>query len=225
MASDRIQRQIERLLDEAEDAFDQGDWDRLSDRANRVLLLDPENSDALSFLTAAERALATTARAPTSQPATPTAALVSPTSFANGRYQVKQFLGEGGKKKVYLAHDTTLDREVAFALIKAEGLDDVSRTRIQREAQAMGRLGSHQHIVTVFDLGQEQDQPYMVTELMGGGDVEGLIEKAENHRLPLEQAIRIAQETCRGMQFAHGRGIVHRDLKPGNVWLTEDGTA
>ncbi|MCI0786889.1 MAG: serine/threonine protein kinase, partial [Chloroflexi bacterium] len=134
-------------------------------------------------------------------------------------------MGEGGKKKVYLAHDTTLDREVAFALIKAEGLDDVSRTRIQREAQAMGRLGSHQHIVTVFDLGQEQDQPYMVTELMGGGDVEGLIEKAENHRLPLEQAIRIAQETCRGMQFAHGRGIVHRDLKPGNVWLTEDGTA
>ncbi len=45
-----------------------------------------------------------------------------PTSFANGRYQVKQFLGEGGKKKVYLAHDTLLDREVAFALIKAEGL-------------------------------------------------------------------------------------------------------
>ena len=42
----------------------------------------------------------------------------------------------------------------------------------------MGRLGSHQHIVTVFDLGQEQDQPYMVTELMGGGDVEGVIEKA-----------------------------------------------
>ena len=79
MASDRIQRQIERLLDEAEDAFDQGDWDRLSDRANRVLLLDAENSDALSFLTAAERALATTAPTPTSQAPSPTAALVSPT--------------------------------------------------------------------------------------------------------------------------------------------------
>ena len=89
----------------------------------------------------------------------------------------------------------------------------------------MGRLGSHQHIVTVFDLGQEQDQPYMVTELMGGGDVEGLIEKAPDHRLPLEQAVKIAQETCRGMEFAHGRGIVHRDLKPGNVWLTADGIA
>ena len=89
----------------------------------------------------------------------------------------------------------------------------------------MGRLGSHAHIVTVFDLGEEQGQPYMVTELMGGGDVEGAIEDAKDHCLPLEQAIKIAQETCRGMEFAHSRGIVHRDLKPGNVWLTEDGIA
>ena len=110
-------------------------------------------------------------------------------------------------------------------LIKTEGLDEAGRSRIQREAQAMGRLGSHQHIVTVFDLGQEQDQPYMVTELMGGGDVEGLVENAADHRLALEQAIKIAQETCRGLEFAHSRGIVHRDLKPGNVWLTEDGIA
>ncbi|PKB64319.1 MAG: hypothetical protein BZY80_03250 [SAR202 cluster bacterium Io17-Chloro-G2] len=148
-----------------------------------------------------------------------------PTSFANGRYQVEKFLGEGGKKKVYLAHDATLDREVAFALIKTEGLDDTSRQRIQREAQAMGRLGSHPHIVTVFDLGDERDQPYMVTELMGGGDVEGLIEDSTGHRLPLEQAIKIAQETCHGLEFAHSRGVVHRDLKPGNVWLTSDGIA
>ena len=126
---------------------------------------------------------------------------------------------------VYVAHDTLLDREVAFALIKTDGLDETSRTRISREAQAMGRLGSHAHIVTVFDLGEEQGQPYMVTELMGGGDVEGVIEDADGHRLPLEQAIKIAQETCRGMEFAHSRGIVHRDLKPGNVWLTEDGIA
>ena len=148
-----------------------------------------------------------------------------PETFADGRYQVKRFLGEGGKKKVYLAHDTTLDRDVAFALIKTEGLDDTSRARIQREAQAMGRLGSHPHIVTVFDLGEEQNQPYMVTELMGGGDVEGLIEDATGHRLPLAQAVAIAVETCRGLEFAHSRGIIHRDLKPGNVWLTSDGIA
>ena len=77
---------------------------------------------------------------------------------------------------------------MAFALIKTEGLDDTSRTRIQREAQAMGRLGSHPHIVTVFALGQEGDQPYMVTELMGGGDVEGLIEKGQE-RKPVLQAL------------------------------------
>ena len=66
-----------------------------------------------------------------------------PRSFAGGRYQVQKLLGEGGKKKVYLARDNTLDREVAFALIKTEGLDEAGRARITREAQAMGRLGDH----------------------------------------------------------------------------------
>ena len=84
---------------------------------------------------------------------------------------------------------------MAFAQIKTEGLDDTSRSRIQREAQAMGRLGSHPHIVTVFDLGEEGVQPYMVTEIMGGGEVEALIEDAPNHLLPLEQAVKIAEES------------------------------
>ena len=228
MASDRLQRQIERLLDEADLAITGEDWSTVSSRARSVLAIDPENAEGLAYLATADRALdASASQPPTQSTLSPpiVAPIPAPTSFANGRYQVKRFLGEGGKKKVYLAHDTTLDREVAFALIKTDGLDETSRIRIQREAQAMGRLGSHSHIVTVFDLGEEQDQPYMVTELMGGGDVEGLIEKAKDHRLPLEQAIKIAQETCRGMEFAHSRGILHRDLKPGNVWLTEDGIA
>ena len=183
-------------------------------------------------MAAAQRALVAEAAsppiptpAPDVSPATPAVGSNEPTTFADGRYQVQRFLGEGGKKVDYLAHDTTLDREVAFALINSEGLDETSRTRIQREAQAMGRLGSHPHIVAVFDLGEENRQAYMVTELMGGGDVEGVVEDAVDHRLPLEQAVKIAQETCRGMEFAHGRGIVHRDLKPGNVWITSDGVA
>ncbi len=73
---------------------------------------------------------------------------------------------------------------MAFALIKTEGLDEAGRARIQREAQAMGRLGSHQHIVTVFDLGDHERQPYMVTELMGGSDVEDVIEDATDHPSP-----------------------------------------
>ena len=95
-----------------------------------------------------------------------------------------------------MAHDELLDRDVAFALTKTEGLDETSLTRVQRESQAMGRLGSHPHIVTVFDLRQEQDQPFMVTELMGGGDVEGVIEEAPDHRLALEQTLNIAKEVC-----------------------------
>jgi len=147
-----------------------------------------------------------------------------PTSFAGGRYQVKKFLGEGGKKKVYLAHDTLLDRDVAFALLKTEKLDDTARARIKREAQAMGRLGDHPHIVTVFDLGEHEGQPYIVLPLMPGGDVEGLIEKAPEHRLPIEQAITIAKSVCLGLEYAHSKGIVHRDLKPGNVLFSADGT-
>ena len=228
MVSERLRRQIERLLDEADQAISQEDWTTVGSRARSVLAIYPENTEGQAYLAAADRALGSSAapvvQVPSSLHGT-THVGNQPTSFANGRYQVKRFLGEGGKKKVYLAHDTLLDREVAFALIKTEGLDETSRTRIQREAQAMGRLGSHPHIVTVFDLGEEQSQPFMVTELMGGGDVEGLIEDAPEHRLPLKQAIRIAVATCRGLEFAHSRGIVHRDLKPGNVWLTSDGVA
>ena len=172
MASERSQRRIERLLDEADEAVTQLDWGTVRDRATAVIALDPDNNDAHTLLAAAERALsghgALSSAQPAASPPTPVSPSAQPTSFANDRYQVKGFLGEGGKKKVYLAHDTLLDRDVAFALIKTEGLDQVSRTRITREAQAMGRLGSHPHIVTVFDLGTHDNQPYMVTELMGG---------------------------------------------------------
>ena len=231
MASERVQQHVNRLLDEIDEAMARLDWEQVLELSNAVLDLAPDNVDAQQFLAAAERNMARSGTASGQStgsvdiPTIADAVTPAPTSFANGRYQVKRFLGEGGKKIVYLAHDTTLDREVAFALIKTEGLDETSRARIQREAQAMGRLGSHAHIVTVFDLGEENGQPYMVTELMGGGDVEGVVEDAVDHRLPLEQAVKIAQETCRGMEFAHSRGIVHRDLKPGNVWITSDGIA
>ena len=114
MASERIQRRIETLLDEADEAVANSDWTVVRDRAQNVLRFDPKNQDALSYLAAAERDTEGT-----QPPAQTTAAPLldshpviaeQPTSFANGRYQVKQFLGEGGKKKVYLAQDTLLDR-------------------------------------------------------------------------------------------------------------------
>jgi hypothetical protein len=116
-----------------------------------------------------------------------------PTSFGSGRYQVKTLLGEGGKKRVYLARDTVLDRDIAFARIKTEKLDEDARTRIRREAQAMGRLGDHPNIVTVFDFGEQDGEPYMVLPLLAGGDVEDLIEKAPDHRLSLDRLLESAK--------------------------------
>ena len=159
--------------------------------------------------------------APTTQTAFASSA-PSPTSFANDRYQIKELLGEGGRKRVYRAHDSVLDRDVALAVIKTEGLDPASRIRITREAQALARLGDHPHVLSIHDLGDEAGQPYMVLPLMPGGDVEGLLESVESHRLSLEQAIDLATQIARGLEFAHSKGIVHRDLKPGNVWLSSD---
>jgi class 3 adenylate cyclase len=162
----------------------------------------------------------TEAPPPTPTPApTPTV----PTSFAAGRYQVKRFLGEGGRKRVYLAHDTRLDRDVAFSLIKTEGLDASGLARVRREAQAMGRLGSHPHIVTVHDIGDENRQPYIIQEFMEGGSVQDIVDQAPDHRLQIDQCLQIASEVCQALQHAHDRGIIHRDVKPGNIWLTADG--
>ncbi|MDP6514815.1 MAG: protein kinase [SAR202 cluster bacterium] len=227
MVSERIQRQIDRLRDEAEQASAEQNWELVLEKARYVLTFDPENSARAAFLAVAESALGVS-QSNDPAPATIVPAVspgAIPSSFANGRYQVKSFLREGGQKMVYLARDTLLDRDVAFALIKTHGLDDTSRARISREAQTMGRLGSHPHIVTVFDLGEHEGEPFIVTELMGGGDVQAILENTEGGKLPLEQAISIAIQTCRGLEFAHSSEIIHRDLKPGNVWLTEDGVA
>ena len=109
------------------------------------------------------------------QQATPTPAPALPASFAAGRYQVKSFLGEGATKRVYLAHDNRLSRDVAIALIKSASLTEEGTARIQREGQAMGQLGAHPHIVTAYDADEEAGQHYFVMEYMAGGDLEALI--------------------------------------------------
>src|SRR5689334_15714609 len=145
-----------------------------------------------------------------------------PESFAGGRYRVVRLLGEGGSKVVYLAHDVNLDREVAFALIRTS-FEPGSRERIAREARAMGRLGDHPHIVTIYDIGEEQGQPYIVSQYMAGGAVDELIERSEGRRLRIADALGIASDLCNALEHAHSLGIVHRDVKPANVWLAKDG--
>ena len=71
---------------------------------------------------------------------------------------------------VFLAHDTRLERDVAFALIKTQGLDATGRERITREAQAMGRLGAHPHIVTIFEIGDEGGSPPHGLQRLEGRD-------------------------------------------------------
>jgi serine/threonine protein kinase len=139
MPSERVQRRIDSLLDDAERAIESNDWDTVNDRANSVLALEPENADAVFYRDAAGRAnngsaSPAVADAPEKPPA-PKSKSETPTTFSDGRYLVKRLLGEGGKKMVYRAHDNVLDRDVAFGLIKTDGLE-ISRELVLREAQA-----------------------------------------------------------------------------------------
>jgi class 3 adenylate cyclase len=148
-----------------------------------------------------------------------------PRSFGGGRYEVKEFLGEGAKKRVYLAHDTRLGRDVALAVVKTEGMDEVGLDRVRREARAMGRLGDHPNVVTIYDIGDEAGTPFIVGQHMSGGSVADVLERSAGHRLGVREAVRIAEQICRALEHAHEHGVVHRDVKPGNVWLAADGVA
>ena len=130
MVSERVQRRIDRLLDDAEEAADRHDWAKVIEVSEGVLAVDPDNPDANALIEIARRAAAARVDAPSSESVSEASgapsdaepvlaisadALSAPSSFANDRYQVSKFLGEGGKKRVYQAHDNLLDREVAFA--------------------------------------------------------------------------------------------------------------
>jgi class 3 adenylate cyclase len=166
----------------------------------------------------------TTAAAAPQAPPGPSAP--EPSELAGGRYQLRRLIGEGTSKRVHLAYDKSLAREVALALIKTEGLDDSRLVRVRREAQAMASLGDHPNIVTVHDIGEEGQQLYIVSQYMQGGDLESRLQAAgETRRLPETDAVDIAMQLCRALRHAHERGVVHRDVKPGNIWLSDDGTA
>jgi class 3 adenylate cyclase len=175
---------------------------------------------ALSAAGSDEQAM--TAAAPPPPPAAPPDA---PASFAGGRYQVRGFLGEGAKKRVFLAHDGRLGRNVAIAWIKPEGLDAGGRERLQREAEAMGKLGDHPNAVTVYDVVEEAGQVCIVSQYMAGGDLEARLAAADERRLPVEEALRITDQVACALEHAHARGVIHRDVKPGNIWLGADGVA
>ncbi|HEY3193160.1 MAG TPA: protein kinase, partial [Solirubrobacterales bacterium] len=141
-----------------------------------------------------------------------------------GRYRVRRFLGQGGRKRVYLTDDTATGAEVAVALYDTAGVGAAIQARARREADAMHKLGDHPHVVTVLDTGEDQGNPFIVSRYMPGGDVEGLL-AAAGGRLEVPRAVEIAADVTRALEHAHARGIVHRDLKPANVWIDDDGHA
>jgi eukaryotic-like serine/threonine-protein kinase len=164
--------------------------------------------------------------APAPREATPTEAAPpdAPRQVAE-RYEIRSFLGRGGRKDVFLADDSKADREVAVALFSTEGLGEGVLARARREMQAMEKLGDHPHVVTVFDTGEHDGRPYIVSRYMPGGDVQRLLASSDHGRLEVGQAVAIAIDVCRALEHAHSCGIIHRDLKPANIWLAEDGGA
>ena len=225
MVSERIQRRIDSLLDEAEVAIAGEHWETVAARARAVLALDEMNEDGRAYLATAERRLASIAAASTDAVAGAAGhGAYGEDAFVAGRYRVRRLLGEGAKKRVFCAYDETLDRDVALALLKTEGLDAAARERLKREAQTMGRLGTHPHIVNIFDTGEHEGMPYLVSELVDGGDVETLLQDTPAP-LSLQRTLEITKGVARGLAFAHSRGVIHRDLKPANVWLTHEGAA
>ena len=122
-----------------------------------------------------------------------------PASFKDGRYTVKELLGEGATKTVYLVLDTLLDREVAFALINIRGLDQSDRSRIQREAQTMAKLGEHPNIVQIYDFGQDDGRPFMVIPLIAGGTAYGLAKSAQGGIVDFQTVTRVSTDVCKGL--------------------------
>jgi serine/threonine protein kinase len=127
---------------------------------------------------------------------------------------------------VYRGRDPRIDRTVAIKTVSLSGLEPSAeqeyRERFVVEAKAAGRL-SHSGIVTIFDVGDlEAEMPYLVMEFVEGQTLDKLLLEA-NNELPLNTALRMAQELAEALDYAHAQGVVHRDMKPANILVTTDG--
>jgi len=142
-----------------------------------------------------------------------------PTVTKAGRYEIVGELGRGAMGVVYKAVDPVIGRTVAVKTIRlSEEGTGLSRpellTRFQTEARAAGLL-THPNIVVVFDAGEEDGLYYITMEL-------ALLD--DGHAFPLPRTLRIMEQTCSALQFAHERNVIHRDIKPANLMLTADDT-
>ncbi|MBB6174779.1 tRNA A-37 threonylcarbamoyl transferase component Bud32 [Nocardiopsis mwathae] len=138
-----------------------------------------------------------------------------------GRYRLTETIGEGGMGRVWQGTDELLDRPVAIKELSIpphlpQQEVDVLRTRMLREARSAARL-AHPSIITVFDVVEEDERPWIVMELVRGDSLSGLLKKEGT--LPPERVAKIGLQMLAALAVAHERGIVHRDIKPGNVLI------
>ncbi|MEU2505202.1 protein kinase [Streptomyces sp. NPDC007863] len=150
-------------------------------------------------------------------------------SVANGRYQLRDLLGEGGMASVYLAYDSALDRQVAIKTLHTElGREASFRERFRREAQAVAKL-SHTNIVSVFDTGEDTLDgglmPYIVMEYVEGQPLGSALasDVRQYGAMPADKALKVTADVLAALEVSHEMGLVHRDIKPGNVMMTKRG--
>ena len=137
-----------------------------------------------------------------------------------GPYEIVSAIGAGGMGEVYRARDPRLNREVAIKVLPASFSSDPQRLhRFEQEANAAAAL-NHPNILAVYDIGQQDGAPYIVSELLDGAT---LRERLRSSPLPIRKAVDYAEEIAHGLAAAHDKGIIHRDLKPENIFVTNDG--
>ena len=133
-----------------------------------------------------------------------------------GRYEIQRRLGRGGMGTVYVAHDPVLGRLVAIKLFAGDLDAADAAAKFAREARAAAAL-NHANIVTVHDFGEFESQPFIVMEYIQGETVARLIRKKAE--LSLSDRLRMLEELCAGVAYAHGFEVIHRDIKPANLIL------
>ncbi|WP_177000921.1 serine/threonine-protein kinase [Streptomyces sp. cf386] len=138
-----------------------------------------------------------------------------------GRYRLAESIGRGGMGEVWRAYDETLARHVAVKLLLPQDSDPTATSRFRLEAQTAARI-DHPNVVGVRDFGEQDNQLYLVMELVEGDSLARTL--ARSGALPAERVARIAAQAASGLAAAHRQGIVHRDIKPGNLLLDSDGT-
>jgi tRNA A-37 threonylcarbamoyl transferase component Bud32 len=141
----------------------------------------------------------------------------------SGRYKLEAKLGSGGMSTVYLARDTTLDRQVAVKILHREMSEQEDQLqRFRQEARAVAKL-SHPNVVAVIDAGEDGGHPYIVFEYVEGETLKQRINRLG--ALDPQEALAYAIEIARGLTVAHNRKMVHRDIKPQNVLIDAEGRA